>query len=324
MDGDLKLQKSIYFTAIDGVASFPEVMTGIRDAIADPKATPASVARAVERDVAFASRLLRLVNSPAAGLLRPCGSLPHAVALVGLERIGIHAETVASLAALQACTAVAPELTARAAFQAAVARQIAVEVKSSPEHAYTAALLVHIGAVAIYVTQPGWQVDATRTLENERERIGLDHAELGGDILRRWNLPAPIPTVVEMHHDLAGARAHGSEVERLVAILQLAEKLAPFVQEEPTAEEWDAVASEPAARFLDLDAGKLAAICREVEDGEEHDARFSGVAMAPSAASLAAPAPRQKSFVIAIAAAVAIPAAVGYALFSGLLQIQIH
>ena len=98
-------------TAIDGVASFPEVMTAIRDAISDPAATPTSVGRAVERDVAFASRLLRIVNAPAVGLIRPCASVPHAVTLVGLQRIGMHAEKVASLAALSQCASIAPEVT---------------------------------------------------------------------------------------------------------------------------------------------------------------------------------------------------------------------
>ena len=65
MSSVLPLEKGFYFTAIDGVASFPEVMTAIRDAISDPGATPTSVGRAVERDVAFASRLLRIVNAPA-------------------------------------------------------------------------------------------------------------------------------------------------------------------------------------------------------------------------------------------------------------------
>ncbi len=30
--------------------------------------------------------------------------------------------------------------------------------------------------------------------------MGFDHGALGGEVLRRWHLPAPAPQVVELHH----------------------------------------------------------------------------------------------------------------------------
>jgi HD-like signal output (HDOD) protein len=318
MSSDLKLAKSFYFTAIDGVASFPEVMTAIREAISDPGATPATVGRAVERDVAFASRLLRIVNAPTSGLLRPCASLPHAIALVGLARIGMHAEKVASLAALSQCAAVAPEITKRSAIEAAIARVLAATVGASAEHAFTAALLANVGSVAILATQPGWTAEHESGCIEEHERLGFDHAELGADILRRWHLPAPIPDVVFHHHDLDDANAFHREVGRLVALLQAAAHLAPHVQAEgePNVDEWSKIADHPALAQLEIDAVKLAKLWPELVGGINEEE--AGAPVPERSAWVTAPPPRPKSrkgFYFAMAAAVVIPAVVGFELF---------
>lgn len=322
MMADLPLAKSFYFTAIDGIASFPEVMTALRDAIADPAATPASVGRAVERDVAFASRLLRIVNAPAVGLIRPCASVPHAVALVGLQRIGMHAEKVASLAALSQCAAIAPEVTARAAVEAAIARTIAAEVGASPEQAFTAALLSNVGVIAIVATQPNWSPRAISCGE-EKLRLGFDHAELGADVLTRWNLPSPIPDIVRHHHDLDAAKATTTEIARYVAVLQTAEYLAPGVdcEDEPNVDEWELIADHPALEHLGIDAVRLARMWPDLVAGIEEESRASSLPMALPERDEAPPVPARarkkdrRAFYLAMAAAVAIPAAVGFELF---------
>lgn len=325
MSTELPLAKSFYFTAIDGVASFPEVMTAIRDAIADPAATPTSVGRAVERDVAFASRLLRIVNAPAVGLIRPCASVPHAVTLVGLQRIGMHAEKVASLAALSQCASIAPDVTKRAAIEAAIARTIAAEVGVSPEQAFTAALLSDIGVVAIIATQPSW-IGGAISCGEERIRLGFDHAELGAEVLSRWNLPSPIPEVVHYHHDLEGAKTTTAEIARYVAVLQAAEYLAPGVDgageaDEPNHEEWELIASHPALQFLGIDATHLARLWPSLVTGIEEDKNASSMPMALPERDEDRPSETRtvrksrKTFYLAMVAAVAIPALIGFELF---------
>lgn len=326
MSNDLPLAKRFYFTAIDGVASFPEVMTAIRTAIADPAATPTSIGRAVERDVAFASRLLRIVNAPAVGLIRPCASVPHAVTLVGLKRIGMHAEKVASLAALSQCASIAPDVTKRAAMEAAIARTIATEIGLSPEQAFTAALLADIGVIAIIATQPSW-VGGAISCGEERLRLGFDHAELGSEVLTRWNLPSPIPEVVRFHHDLEGAKANTTaEIARYVAVLQAAEYLTPGVEgsaetESPSQDEWDLIASHPSLQHLGIDAVRLARMWPSLVAGIEEESRGSSPPLAlPQREEelVRPPSPPKKSrraFYVAMVAAVAIPAAIGFELF---------
>lgn len=318
MSSVLPLEKGFYFTAIDGIASFPDVMVAIRDAIQDPTATPISVGKAVERDVAFTSRLLRIVNAPAVGLVRPCASIPHAVTLVGLQKIGMHAEKAASLAALSQCASIAPDLAARSAVEAAIARTIATQVGMSPDHAFTAALLADVGTVAILATQPHWDAGVSRG--EEQVRLGFDHADLGADILQRWHLPDPIPHVVRHHHDLEAAIAKAPDIGRYVAILQAAEYLAPGVKtdEEPNIDEWDLIAEHPALEHLEIDAVKLARIWPDLLTGVEAEANGTRMDLDSEREERPRPVKRKKSrrsFYVAMAAAVVIPAAVGFQLF---------
>lgn len=260
------VDKFVYFAAIDRVASYPELIAAIRVALADKNASPTTVARAVERDVAFASRLLRIVNAPEIGLIRPCVSVAHAVSLIGMNRIGLLAEATASRRAIEHCAAIAPAVAKKATTLASIARVLANAVGVSSEQAFTAALLADVGVVAILATYPDhWsQAEALTDINDrfaaERDSLGFNHSELGAEILARWNLPAPIPEAVLFRHDLAAAQKESErDVVRLVALLQAADILAKRVVQEESITE-DALtdfAGHPAVPLLGLDAEKI-------------------------------------------------------------------
>jgi HD-like signal output (HDOD) protein len=142
---------------------------------------------------------------------------------------------------------------------------LASAVGTPAEQAFTAALLCDVGAVAILATHQSHSSQdrvGDDLLAAEHESFGFDHAELGGEILKRWNLPSPLPEVVTFHHDLEGARERGQDVARLVALLQAAEIIAKRVDQEESITE-DALADlagHPAVPLLGLDAEKVVAL----------------------------------------------------------------
>ena len=174
-----------------------------------------------------------------------------------------------------------------------------------------------MGIVAILATQPHWDENVSRG--EEQERLGFDHAELGADILQRWHLPDPIPHVVRHHHDLDAAIATAPDIGRYVAVLQAAEHLAQGVgsDEEPNVDEWELIADHPALRHLDIDAVRLARLWPDLLTGIQEEA--SGARMElPEREERPSQVKRKKSrtaFYVAMAAALAIPAAVGFQLF---------
>jgi HD-like signal output (HDOD) protein len=56
----------------------------------------------------------------------------------------------------------------------------------------------------------------------ERSSFGIDHAELGGELMRRWNLPPDVVAAVCHHHEFEAAPPH----EQLAATVQVGDVLA--------------------------------------------------------------------------------------------------
>jgi len=59
-------------------------------------------------------------------------------------------------------------------------------------------------------------------IDLERAAFVIDHAELGGELMRRWNLPLEIVAAVHYHHDLEGAAPH----KQLTAAVQIGDMIA--------------------------------------------------------------------------------------------------
>lgn len=94
------------------------------------------------------------------------------------------------------------------------------------------ALLHDVGKLVLVHAYPGYpgQVHAgARTpeerLQQERRELGVDHALVGGVLVRRWGLPSGIASVIERHHSTDDAGE--------TAIVRLADMLAHYGQGAP-------------------------------------------------------------------------------------------
>ena len=94
-----------------------------------------------------------------------------------------------------------------------------------------ASLLHDVGRLVIANLHPGdrGQFDAASKapelrLREERDRLGIDHALVGGVLARRWNLPQRIAVAIERHH--------ADDAEGLAAIVATADMVAHYAQGE--------------------------------------------------------------------------------------------
>jgi putative nucleotidyltransferase with HDIG domain len=92
------------------------------------------------------------------------------------------------------------------------------------EDAYFAGLLCDIGKLVFEkllrepgINRSGWEQYSF--LELERANFGIDHAVLGAEIARRWQLPESLVTAIAHHHDLQSAGKYPS----LVAAVHVAD-----------------------------------------------------------------------------------------------------
>jgi putative nucleotidyltransferase with HDIG domain len=97
-----------------------------------------------------------------------------------------------------------------------------------PGMAYTAGLLHDIGKrfLSTFVADDFKQImlkvvrDHCSFVEAEKELLGIDHAELGGMILMKWDFPEEMQLAVRQHHDPEALKK-----EPLTAITSLANAL---------------------------------------------------------------------------------------------------
>ena len=94
-----------------------------------------------------------------------------------------------------------------------------------------ASLLHDVGRLVISNLHPGdrGHFDAVakapeQRLREERDRLGIDHALVGGVLARRWNLPQRIAVAIERHH--------AEDAEGLAAMVGTADMIAHYSQGE--------------------------------------------------------------------------------------------
>ncbi|MDX6602657.1 MAG: hypothetical protein QOF13_1859 [Solirubrobacterales bacterium] len=94
-----------------------------------------------------------------------------------------------------------------------------------------ASLLHDVGRLVIANLHPGdrGHFDAVakapeQRLREERDRLGIDHALVGGVLARRWNLPQRIAVAIERHH--------ADDAEGLAALVATADMVAHYSQGE--------------------------------------------------------------------------------------------
>lgn len=190
----------------------------------DPDYDLDEVLEVIRCDAALTARLLKVVNSAGMGLMQPIASLDRAVSYLGCR-------LVVSLALSQSTGDLFERPLAGyesghgdlwrhdlfcAMASRAVARYSRTEV--GPDLAFTCGLLHDIGKVvlsAFLLGTPGQAVTAISQgqcasyLQAESQRLGLDHAQVGFELARYWQLPEMLQQAIRHHHHpAAAAEAH--------------------------------------------------------------------------------------------------------------------
>jgi putative nucleotidyltransferase with HDIG domain len=222
------------FEALEGFPALAEPRDRMLRKVRDDRPPVGEVVAAVESDLALCVAVLRLANElQKRRRAAPVTNVPAAVRLLGaggVETIGARVE-VFDLFERTATWGREPErfrLHAVATQRAAV--RLAAELGlRDPDELLAGALLHDVGKLVLIRAYPGYPDvvhDGSRTpeerLQAERRELGVDHALVGGTLIRRWGLPTRLATVVERHHadDAAGA----------AAIVRTADMLAHHIQ----------------------------------------------------------------------------------------------
>lgn len=200
--------------AIRNAPSLPPASRKIMSLLNDPDVDLGELTRALEFDQGLTGNVLRMANSAYFGSPRQVRTVREALVRLGLSRIHqiVISSTVAGVLRrpVQGYGLGPNELWEHSAAAALATLALAQHVKRMPpDYTFTAALVhdtgkivlgsfVNINVKEITALAFGQRVSFEQA---ERDILGIDHAEVGAELLDAWNLPKEIVTAVRWHHD---------------------------------------------------------------------------------------------------------------------------
>jgi HD-like signal output (HDOD) protein len=220
---DQKLEEII--RQVGELPPLPQAAQKALSLIRNPRSNMSEVANVLVMDQVMTSLVLRWVNSAYYGLAFPVATVQQAVVYLGQNTIQslILAASVATFLdrPVPGYGLERGELWKHSIGVASGARLVAVTAGlRDPEEAYHAGLLCDIGKLAFEVLLRNKSLEMTQWqgrpfVEFENTIFGVDHALLGAELARRWNLPVPLQIAIANHHHPSQA---GDQVQLASAV----------------------------------------------------------------------------------------------------------
>lgn len=222
-------------TAFEALEAFPalaESRNRLLAVVEKDNVATADVVTAVESDVALSIAVLRLANQ-AQGSRGRVETIVAAVELLREQKVQALAGRVRTFDFFERSSVweAAPErfrLHALATQHAA--DRLAAEVGYEHRDRLIVTSLLHdVGKLVLLHAYPGYPAQVHRgaktpeeRIHQERRELGVDHALVGGVLIRRWGLPGSVAMAIERHHN--------PDVDGEVAFVRLADMLAHYEQ----------------------------------------------------------------------------------------------
>jgi len=220
------------FEALEAFPALAESRDRLLAVISKEHVATADIVSAVESDVALIIAVLRLANRALDGRAR-VDSAVKAVELLTPQTVQAVAARARTFDFFERATVwdSAPErfrLHALATQHAA--DRVAAEVGYEDRDRLTVTSLLHdVGKLVLLHAYPGYPSQVHRgartpeeRVHQERRELGVDHALVGGVLIRRWGLPGSLATPIERHHS--------DDNEGESAFIRLADMLAHYAQ----------------------------------------------------------------------------------------------
>ncbi|MGA2974760.1 MAG: HDOD domain-containing protein [Spirochaetia bacterium] len=197
---------------IDTLPQFPDNIVNLQRLIADPNAEITDIAREISVDPSMTADLLKLVNSAQFMLPKRVDNIVEAVKLVGTKGVRnllysygtqkVMGEKYSEMRSLW-------QNAYRCAFYAYYIAKSFKKKKELLDDVYVGGILCDLGQIVIASMHPDLLDRITRVCKDkgiparmlENFSIGLNHAEVGALIAKKWNFPEQLVTAIRFHQE---------------------------------------------------------------------------------------------------------------------------
>ena len=251
----------------------PGVATQIVQLANDPEADMNRISQVLAMDPAITTKILRIANSPMYAQQRKTENLRQAVVVLGLNATLSLALSFSLLKSWQdeatGSSLDYPLFWRRQLLSATVTRVLATALGvREAEELFLAALIQDVGMLALDRTVPDLyaaletQVHEQDMVTQELERLGSDHAEIGGWLLEKWHFPERIQQAVAASHD-PGRIASDHEYGTFVRCVALSSLIAEVFICDQGDRPFEALAAA-AEKYVHMDRERLGEVLEEV------------------------------------------------------------
>lgn len=225
-----ELKKTIMTTG--DLPPMPVVATKVIQLVESGKADATEIARAIASDPAVSARILKIANSTFYGCRREIQSLSDAVVVLGHNTLKGLA-VAAAVKEIYRPAGLTENMLWEHSFGVAVAARIIAgqSRRVNAEEAFLAGLFHDFGKIIMNLREKDKFRQVIERCYNEtllfkdieQSVFPYTHAELGGYVLEKWNLPKPLINSVMMHHTFAFTDQDDAYQQSFTAVTALAD-----------------------------------------------------------------------------------------------------
>ena len=220
--------------------ALPSLAFEVAELVDNPKTSAQQLGRLISADQALTGKVLKIANSPFYGFPKKISTIDFAIIVLGFDALK---EIVISIALVSSLQKKADNYFNTKVFwdhsiaTGVIARRLARDIGYRVTGEVFVGGLLHDMGISMLnkYFNPEFRriVDITREmglsfLEAEESVLGVTHAEIGGWLGERWNLPDQLVETIRCHHDPEKAEKN----RKLVSIVHCADVFAKRLSEE--------------------------------------------------------------------------------------------
>jgi putative nucleotidyltransferase with HDIG domain len=211
--------------------TLPLIVDKVREQIRNPNADAQQIAKTIEDDPAMMAKILKVVNSPLYGARSAITSLQLAVARMGLNSVGNLALSTSVFSTFGEndrffnreefwrhciCTGIGQNILYDRCRES-------LKRRYTPDVLHLSGLLHDIGKLVLLRYFHDDFIKAVRAADDdaepltvmEKKFVGMDHAEIGAWLAKKWKLPEQLVEVVAYHHKPGSLSSENKELAML-------------------------------------------------------------------------------------------------------------
>jgi len=205
-------------SSIPDLPTLPQVATRLQEEAASSRASAGTISEIIREDPAISIKVLKVANSPLYGLGRNVTDMRAAVRVLGFKEVCNIVLSMSTLKLFKGASHIDYKRFWNHSLSVAFATKAIVDFTGKGCRAidsakiadlFIAGLLHDIGILVMDQYMPEKYESVLKAMSSmgdvpiygvEYECLGISHGEVGGLILRQWNIPAHITDAVAFHH----------------------------------------------------------------------------------------------------------------------------